>query len=132
MHPNSVMLAVVLLGNLMLPFASAQNGKDTDVTVAEMFSVRWGKVICLVLRTPVWNVSKEDLISPALSDYFHFTLLHNKARVTTFDLCRWQQKVQEKFNEVWHFFSSSGYFLNRVGMVDKLKRNKQKKPVFEF
>ncbi|KAK5615455.1 hypothetical protein CRENBAI_000705 [Crenichthys baileyi] len=25
MHPNAVMLAVVLLGNLMLPFASAQN-----------------------------------------------------------------------------------------------------------
>lgn len=34
MHPNAVMLAVVLLGNLMLPFISAQNGKRrADVTV---------------------------------------------------------------------------------------------------
>lgn len=33
MHPNALMLVVVLLGNLMLPFIWAQNGKKTDVTV---------------------------------------------------------------------------------------------------
>lgn len=32
MRPHALMLAVVLLGNLMLPLASAQNGKDTDAT----------------------------------------------------------------------------------------------------
>lgn len=32
MHPNAVMLATVLLGNLMLPFIFAQNGKKADVS----------------------------------------------------------------------------------------------------
>lgn len=34
MHPNAVMLAVVLLENLMLPFIWAQNGKKEDLTMA--------------------------------------------------------------------------------------------------
>lgn len=33
MRPNALVLMVVLLGSLMLPLASAQNGKDTHVTV---------------------------------------------------------------------------------------------------
>lgn len=32
MHPNAVMLATLLLGNLMLPFIWAQNGKKADVS----------------------------------------------------------------------------------------------------
>lgn len=36
MQPNAVMLAVVLFGNLMLHYVSAQNGKNKDVTMPEI------------------------------------------------------------------------------------------------
>ena len=64
MHPNAVMLAVVLLGNLMLPFISAQNGKkdsrcDHGITVNT--SHRGGNYSDLTcVKTPEPNVSTED------------------------------------------------------------------------
>lgn len=96
MRPHALMLAVVLLGNLMLPLASAQNGKDTDAhpSSAQHGTVSgWGKV-----TRAVWgrNVSKEDLgerrtaLSPPLRAreflFFFFPLLSFSVQGQPFEL----------------------------------------------
>lgn len=65
MHPNAVMLATVLLGNLMLPFIWAQNGKKADVSVCK----HRGKSDPACAKTAEGNVLREDfcLNAPVVS-----------------------------------------------------------------
>lgn len=53
MHPNAVMLATVLLGNLMLPSIWAQNGKEADASCFVNTEVK-------VTRRPIEIVLRED------------------------------------------------------------------------